>query len=174
MNIQYEEKMVELIRAFSLPKYEEIPNVGLYLEQTSKFVNECFEAIPNFEITNSMISNYVKKGLIPRSIKKCYYRDQIAYLIFITLAKSVLSMDNIQVLISIQKSSYDAKTAYEYIRKELRNMIEYVFGFESEIKLIGESESDEKVMCRNTIIAVAYKMYLELSCEALKSKVMKG
>lgn len=169
MEIKYEEQMVELISKFHLPTYHEIPDVGLYLEQCVKFINDYLGIIPNLEITSSMVSNYVKKGLVARPIKKCYYRDQIAYLLFISMAKSVMSMENIALMISLQQASnYEAEVAYDYCREQLDEMIQYVFGFKSEAMMIGTSDSKLKVMCRNTLIAMSYKMYLDLSCEVLK------
>ena len=81
-------------RDYRMPRYKEIPNVGLYLEQTVKYINECLAPI-EISITPSMLSNYVKKGYIDRPIKKQYYADQIAYAIYIVIIKQVLSMDNI-------------------------------------------------------------------------------
>ena len=60
----------EKIAAFNLPTYREIPNVGLYLDQVSKYINECFTDLPDFSITNSMISNYVKHDIIANPVKK--------------------------------------------------------------------------------------------------------
>ena len=48
-----------MLRDFSLPTYREIPAVGLYLDQTSKYINEVLQELPDCNITNSMISNYV-------------------------------------------------------------------------------------------------------------------
>ncbi len=169
MEIKYEEQMVELISKFHLPTYHEIPDVGLYLEQCVKYINDYLGDFPNFEITSSMVSNYVKKGLVERPIKKCYYRDQIAYLMFISMAKSVMTMENVQLLISLQQASkYSKEVAYEYCREQLDEMIQYVFGFRNEAMMIGNSDSKLKVMCRNTLIALSYKMYLDLCCEVLK------
>ena len=71
------------VKDFYLPTYEQIPDMGLYLEQTVKYVNNCFENFPEMQLTASMVSNYVKKGLISNPVKKLYYREQIAHLIFI-------------------------------------------------------------------------------------------
>ena len=74
-------------RDYRMPRYKEIPNVGLYLEQTVKYINECLAPI-EISITPSMLSNYVKKGYIDRPIKKQYYADQIAYAIYIVIIKA--------------------------------------------------------------------------------------
>ena len=51
------------------------PTVGLYLDQSVQFVNGCFRTFQGVELTASMVSNYVKKGIISHPIKKKYTRD---------------------------------------------------------------------------------------------------
>lgn len=148
------------IEHFNLPKYNEIPNVGLYLEQTAKYISEYLEPIQS-ELTGSMISNYVKKGLVSNPIKKQYNREQIAYLIFISVAKMVLSIEDIKATIEIQKKSYSSETAYNYFESELKNIINYVFKFTDELKEIGTESTEQKTLLRNIIITVAHKVYLE-------------
>ena len=48
-----------------------------------------------------MISNYVKKKLVSNPVKKQYSREQIAYLLFIAVAKSALSMDEIKLVLEM-------------------------------------------------------------------------
>ena len=52
------------IRGFRLPRYYEIPNMGLYLEQTTKYINQCIQPLGFENVTSTMIRNYVKHGLI--------------------------------------------------------------------------------------------------------------
>lgn len=146
---------------FRFPKYNEIPDVGLFLEQVSKYITGCVEPLGNVTITGSMISNYVKKGLVDNPIKKQYYRDQIAYLLFISVAKNVLSLEDIQLFIQVQKSTHDAKTAYEYFCNEFESILLYAGGMAGEITAIGEDATDEKAMLRNTVIAAVHKVYLD-------------
>ena len=84
------------IENFRLPRYDEIPDVGLYLEQTTKYISELLSPLEDISITRSMISNYIKQGLVSNPVKKQYSRDQIAYLIYIAIAKTVLSLDHIR------------------------------------------------------------------------------
>ena len=93
MKQETKQQISSSISDFRLPRYHEIPNVGLYLEQATKYVYEYLEPLGEFILTPSMISNYVKKGLIANPVKKQYGRDHIAYLFFIAVAKSVLSLD---------------------------------------------------------------------------------
>ena len=170
MEKELKEIIIKRIKQFHLPKYEEIPDVGLYLDQTVKYINTYFVALPNVELTSSMVSNYVKKGLIDRPIKKVYHRDQICYLFFITIAKTVLTMENIQLLFDVQKKVYDPRTAYEYLRQESDNVIEYVFAIKDNLDVVGYTNTKEKDMLRNTIIAMVHKIYLELCFEVIRDR----
>lgn len=149
------------VKDFRLPRYEEIPDVGLFLEQTTKYISEYLKPLENVTITGSMISNYVKKRLVANPMKKQYGREQIAYLFFIAVAKTVLSLEDIQLLIKIQKDTYDAKVAYEYFCLEFQNVLFYVFGLKESLDEVRIDDSDEKIMLRNTIITVAHKVYLD-------------
>ena len=155
------ETMGQNIGTFRLPSYHEIPDVGLFLEQTTKYISGVIAPLCGITITTSMISNYVKKKLIANPVKKQYSREQIAYLIFIAVAKSVLSLEHIQVLIELQKESYTAEQAYAYFCEELEHVLRVAFGVEHEYRKIGTHNSEQKTILRNTIIAVAHKIYLE-------------
>ncbi|MBR2578437.1 MAG: DUF1836 domain-containing protein [Erysipelotrichaceae bacterium] len=90
----------DAIKEFRLPAYKEIPDVGLYLDQTARYVDSCLSVFEGYSLTNSMISNYVKSRLISNPVKKQYYRDQIACLLFIALSKNVLSLDKVAMLLN--------------------------------------------------------------------------
>lgn len=159
--------MRDAIRQFSLPSYNEIPNVGLYLEQTAKYISEYLVCLGDLTLTGSMISNYVKKGLIKNPVKKQYDREQVAYLFFIAVAKSVLSIEDIHLLIRRQQATYTPQRAYDYFCREMQNVLFYVFGLKDTLDTVGVDNSQEKDMLRTTIIAVAHKVYLDKYCAAL-------
>ncbi len=158
------------ISDFSLPRYNDIPNVGLYLEQVVKYISEYLEPLDNFSLTSSMVSNYVKKGLVENPIKKQYNREQIAYLFFIAVAKNVLSMEDIRLLFKMQHETYEPKRAYDYFCNEFENVLQFVFGLKEKLDTIGTDSNDTKTMLRNTIIAVSYKIYLDKYLAALHSE----
>ena len=160
-------EILDSIREFNLPRYEEIPNVGLYLEQTSKYISEYLACLGDFNLTGSMISNYVKKGLIANPVKKQYDREQIAYLFFIAVAKSVLSMEDIGLLFELHRAVYTPQKAYDYFRMELENVLLYVFGLKDTLDTVGSDRNEIKTMLRNTIITVAHKVYLDKAFKAI-------
>lgn len=159
------------IEGFRLPRYHEIPDVGLYLEQTTKYIEEYLRPFHDLSITGSMISNYVKKGLIANPIKKQYYRDQIAYLIFTAFAKSVLSLDNVGLLFEMQKKVYTPEKAYDYFCDEFENTLLFVFNVKDTLDNVGNDRTDEKLMLRNTIITICHKLYLDQCFVALAKEL---
>ena len=161
MDQNIKQSMMETARGFTLPTYQEIPNVGLYLEQTAKYLSEYLQPLEDVTITTSMISNYVKKGLVANPVKKTYSREQIAYLMFIALAKSVMSMESIGQILELQKKTYPADRAYEYFRREFLNVLQVVFGCKEELSNIGGENSDEKLLLRKVIVTVAHKICLD-------------
>ena len=161
MTDRCKEKIAAAARDFRLPRYNEIPSVGLYLEQTTKYIAEYLEPLQAGCISGSMISNYVKQRLISNPVKKQYGRDQIAYLIFIALAKNVLSLDNIATFIGLQEQTYPRQRAYDYFCEELENVLRSIFGLQDVPEPVGVDSTDEKIMLRNTIIALAQKLYLD-------------
>ena len=149
-----------VMEKFRLPRYNEIPNVGLYLDQVTKYIDDYLSPIAP-SLTSSMISNYVKKKIIDNPIKKQYYREQIIYLFFIAMAKSVLSLEDIRLMIHMQKMTYSGEEAYNYFVEELENTLKIVFSGSNDFKEIGEEKSIEKTMLRNTVIAISHKVYLD-------------
>lgn len=70
MNEHILSKMADPIHNFHLPRYQEIPDVGLYLEQTAKYIDSYLSPLEDISITGSMISNYVKKKIINKPRQK--------------------------------------------------------------------------------------------------------
>ncbi len=153
------------IENFHLPRYKEIPNVGLYLEQTVKYINESLEPL-GYSITSSMLSNYVKQGYISRPLKKQYYADQIAYLIFISLAKQVLAMDNIAKLFKLQQQTYTTETAYSYFCEEMESTLNaFITG--EDLPTAPEELPFPKKVLRSVVISVAHIIFLKNCFEVL-------
>lgn len=150
---------------FKLPRYNEIPNVGLYLEQTVKYINQCIEPL-NMEITASMLSNYVKQGYVSRPVKKQYNADQIAHLIFIAIVKQSLSMQNIFDLFALQEKTYDAKTAYNYFCDELEAMLLNVYNHKYAVDMTNMPFA--KKTLTSVVIAISHSIYLGSCFDEIK------
>ena len=101
---------------FSYPKWEDIPNIDLYLDQVLLYVNQvCAPISPDKDkgLTASMVNNYVKHGYLTKPDKKKYQRKQIARLIAITTLKSVFSIQEIAQTLNILQTQASSDQLYD-------------------------------------------------------------
>lgn len=153
--------LAEPLREFHIPRLHEIPDVGLYLEQVTRYVNHALSGCGVSPITAAMVSNYVKQKIIPSPEKKAYSAEAIAYLIFVTCVKSVTAMEDIRRLIGIQQETYDFPVAYAYFCEEFENLLQFVFGLRDAPAAVGGEETDEKRLLRAALLSVTHKLYLD-------------
>lgn len=156
------------LECFRLPRYHEIPNIGLYLEQTVQYLADYLDPVLPGCMTGSMVSNYVKKGLIENPVKKQYSRNQIAYLFFIAVAKNVLSLDALRNFIRLQQRTYTLEKAYNYFADEFENLLLFCFELKPDMESVGEDAlSNEKRLLYSCIASVTQKIYLEKCLEII-------
>ena len=153
--------MIAAIEGFHLPRYAQIPDVGLYLEQVVRYVNTHLAPLGEPELTSSMVSNYVKQGLISSPIKKSYTAEHLARLLFIAVVKPVVQLEGLRLMFGIQEDNYPLQTAYDYFCDEFENMLGAAFGIAPARDGIGKTQSDAKDLLRNTILATVNKVYLD-------------
>ena len=157
------EEIIRDVTAFRMPRYEELPRINLYLEQVIEEVvfilHPIFGDNADKWITRTMVGNYVKQGLIPRPEGKRYAKEHIAYLVYISMAKQVLSMGEIKHLVDIQRAAYPIETAYDYMCNEFENALRDIFQRQSLCPPTYETTDIEANVFRSTVIAVAYAIY---------------
>lgn len=83
-------------------KPEDIPNIDLYMDQVTTFMEEQLAATKRYGddkiLTKTMINNYAKNRLLPSPEKKRYSKEHVLMLIFIYYFKNILSINDIQTL----------------------------------------------------------------------------
>lgn len=89
---------------------EDIPNIELYMDQVTTFMDEHLSGYKRYPedkvLTKTMINNYTKNRLLPPSNKKKYSKEHVFLLIMIYYYKSILSISDIQNLLSTLTDSY--------------------------------------------------------------------
>jgi DNA-binding transcriptional MerR regulator len=105
------------VQSYRLPRYDELPAIDLYMDQVVAILEDCLRLFlrdaQEKRITPAMINNYVKLKVLPPPVKKRYTRDHLCQLILICLLKQVLSLPEIQRLLSAQLESKDVRTMYD-------------------------------------------------------------
>ena len=168
MNTEMKHRIAEPIRDFQLPRYDQLPGMGLYLEQTTKYINGYLAPLGCPEVTSSMVSNYVKKGLIPNPVRKQYEPVHIAYLFFVALVKNLVAIEDIALLIKMQQSSYPLPVSYDFFCGTLENALRYIFGLSDTIEELGTTRSDEKNILFSLVYSAANTIHLHACFNALR------
>lgn len=95
------------------PRWTDLPQFDLYMDQVVQFVNELVTPAGMGEITPTMVNNYVKKGIISAPVKKKYTRGQLANIIVIAILKPVFNLDTIAAGIDYQLVNRQPQQAYD-------------------------------------------------------------
>ena len=116
---------------------EDIPGIDLYMDQVTTFMVSQLSSSRRYEddkiLTKTMINNYAKNHLLPPPEKKKYSREHLLLLIFIYYFKSILSINDIQTLLSPITEKYfksdsemDLTSIYNEVFSMEKGQIEYL------------------------------------------------
>lgn len=151
------------ISSFHIPRWNELPNLDLYLDQLVTILEKYLkDYIGNKEetiITKTMINNYVKQGLIKPPRKKKYSRLHIATLFVICILKQIYSISDINELIMLAIKTAKFNSAYDQFCDALEKAILYTFeGIEYKVP---ENMTFEQSLLKSVAQSFASKLYVE-------------
>lgn len=96
--------ILESVSRIDYIKPEDIPDIALYMDQVTTFMDAQLESTKRYPedkiLTKTMINNYAKNNLLPSPDKKKYSKEHLLLLIFIYYFKNILSINDIQTLLS--------------------------------------------------------------------------
>ena len=141
-----DQRMTEYAAAmadFKLPRWEQIPALGLYMDQVITVIDQALSPMIGFNeepiITPSMINNYVKLGMVRKPEKKKYSREHIASLIVITILKQSASIGNIRLGIDTALKNSDPQSSYDsfcdYVERSVRIVIHTAISNDETVQL---------------------------------------
>ena len=111
-----QERVYAEIGSYQPVPWEQIPDLGLYMDQVITFITRAYEPLYGDStkryLSAPMINNYVKNKLIPRPTGKKYSRLQIALLIMIVALKRVCMMEDIREMLRTETEE-EAQQLYE-------------------------------------------------------------
>lgn len=95
--------MVTKVKAFKPVELQDIPNIDLYMDQVTTFMDavleDCKRSSEDKILTKTMINNYAKAKIFPPPVKKKYTKNHIMLLIIIYHLKTILSIHDISILL---------------------------------------------------------------------------
>ena len=106
--------LLEQLKSIDYIKPVDIPNIDLYMDQITTFMDEQLAASKRYEsdkiLTKTMINNYAKNNLLPPPSKKKYSKEHVLTLLFIYNNKNILSINDIHSILNPLTEKYFGNT----------------------------------------------------------------
>ena len=165
--------------SISYIKTEKIPEVDLYMDQVTSFMEEHLKKTKRSPedkaLTKTMINNYAKNRLLPAPVRKKYSKDHILLLLFIYYYKNLLSINDIEQLFRpVTEQHFRAEEGlslsdiYEEVFSREDLQMEHLKDdvrskFEDSLKTFADSESDDKEYLQlfSFISELSFDVYLK-------------
>ncbi|MFW5631432.1 MAG: DUF1836 domain-containing protein [Acetivibrio ethanolgignens] len=131
-NESFIREIINNIKNIDYIRPEEIPNIDLYMDQVTTFMDEHLEGSKRYPedklLTKTMINNYTKNNLLPSPNKKKYSKEHMLLLLFIYYFKNILSISDIQSIFEpLTEKYYDKEDGFT-----LEEIYKSVFELEEE------------------------------------------
>ena len=112
------DSMLEGISNMDYVRSEDIPNIELYMDQVTSFMDEQLSSSKRYDddkiLTKTMINNYAKNNLLPPPGKKKYSKEHVVVMIFIYYFKTILSIKDIETILTpITEKYFDTDSAVD-------------------------------------------------------------
>ena len=159
---------------------EEIPNIDLYMDQVTTFMDEHFSSTKRYTedkiLTKTMINNYTKNNLLPPSVKKKYSREHMLLLILIYYFKNILSIKDIETVLEPLREKYfatDSTLQLSDIYREVCEMeksriepmkasVREAYGkSQSSFENVPDGEEKDKLQLFTFICSLSFDVYLK-------------
>lgn len=162
---------------FHIPRWNELPNIDLYLDQVVNLINSClspyifchndYKKKENELLTKTMINNYVKNNLIAAPIKKQYAKNHIARLFVICVLKQVYSMQEIDTLIEVTLSDSNSEDAYNKFCSLFEEAL--ICTYTKKDFMNQQSNNDNWYLQKSVLLSCSYKIYVQNTTYQKKS-----
>lgn len=151
---------------FSLPAWETLPDMELYMDQVISLVNRYLNLIPQDEtnpvITASAVNNYVRLKLMPAPERKHYSRKHMACVIMICVLKQSLSLAEIQRILPQEMTEENVCQVYNDLARQMATTSGLFIDQVDEVsKQVLRPENDygcESLVLHSAVSSVLYKL----------------
>jgi hypothetical protein len=174
------QSLIESIRKLDYINPDDIPNIDLYMDQVTTFMDEHLKSSKRFSedklLTKTMINNYTKNNLLPSPNKKKYSKEHLLLLIFIYYFKNILTISDIQHIFNPLTEKYYGgnseigleaiyKEVFSYEKDQMDNLLKDVIRkFNKSRETFPEVEAEEDREFLNTfsfICMLSFDVYVK-------------
>ena len=107
--------------------YEQMPDFPLYMDQMLSYMErQVLRCDDSDAVTAAMVNNYTKGGLLPRAEGKKYSREHLCCLTAVCILKQVMSVKDVELLLSSVIPREDVAGGYEAFRADLDRSLNLV------------------------------------------------
>lgn len=180
------EQYAQRIGAYRLPRYSELPDLELYMDQLITYVSGAtalLETSVDKPLTASMVNNYVKQGVMPRPQNKRYNRAHVAYLLAICILKRAYSLADIERLVELQTCSAPLDRTYDFFCESfetgLRMLFERAAGDRAPAERVltataGDGGTGPKRVALAAAASTAAKVYVDVELDWMQQSAQEG
>ncbi len=155
-------KWEKYMKAFSLPTWEQLPPIELYMDQVLALLTQYLDFLPKEEkaetiVSASAINNYVRLKVMPPPNRKKYARKHIAYLVILCCLKPGLNISDIQKIIPADLSEEEMRVIYnDFVDKHKTAALFFISqAREMTLEFMGEGQSHENTAVDNLVVMTA-------------------
>ncbi len=156
-------KACQEVLRFRFPRYCQLPELELYMDQVLGVVNQRLEVFAQKGeklLTSAMVNNYVKKKLLPPAVGKRYPPGHVAHLLCICTLKPVLSISEIQSLLALECQALPQQQAYDQFGQLLEQALHAVFS-SGRYDAPAPSDYPAQRLVQAAVFSFANKLYLQ-------------
>ena len=173
------DSIFECFSNFDYIKTSDIPNIDLYMDQVTTFMDDHLKSSKRHEedkvLTKTMINNYAKNHLLPPPEKKKYSREHLMVLIFIYYFKGFLSFQDIQSILNPlterffqSNSEFNLEQIYQEVfqmgRDELQLIqedVQRLYQLSSEAFADAQEKDEEFLRAFSVICLLSFDVYVK-------------
>lgn len=162
---------LEKLKKFECPKWNDLPDFEIYMDQVIFFINDRLNDLYFDEdkkdkvITSNMVNNYVKNSLVHPPVKKHYKQYHLAFLIAVSILKRCFSLSEITNFIEIQQAmdAPSISSVYDSFSSCFDHYLHQIIQFGSiKEEFFHEESTKEQALMANIVKTVVFKIYTEL------------
>lgn len=173
-------------------EWEHLPDIGLYMDQVVTYLERQLDIFRKSGddnlITPSMINNYAKAKIVPRTEGKKYSQEHIALLLAVFTLKRVLSVQDMGSLFGGIGESGETKAFYEQFRRSLNTaigetaaavrsgLLEVIDGVETQAgegtSSVQSSLGEEKLVDGKALRSLALELAVEASMRSFAAELL--
>lgn len=123
------DSVLSKLETFHYPRYDELPDEPVFISNVVEIVRQTTGMVPMRVLrklfTASMVSNYVKHGLVDSPLGKKYTRKHIAQVLYVAMLKLVFCVDEVAIFTHALDWENDCETVHNSVAEAFEDCMAF-------------------------------------------------